>query len=95
MSSEQKNQDNSKDSEKPQTNSKDSAKENYEKIIAAKNAQIAKLEERGTRNSDDIAPGIHKQYTFEGGYRNGYEDGSVKKANEKHQAKVAAELRGQ
>ena len=30
------------------------------------------------KNSDDIAPGIRKTYTFEGGYRNAYETKAYK-----------------
>ncbi|MEE8383906.1 MAG: hypothetical protein V3R39_03070 [Nitrosopumilus sp.] len=52
--------------------------------LAQKSEQIKNLKEK---NSDDIAPGIRKQRTFEGNFRNGYSDGTVEKEREKIRAK--------
>jgi len=46
--------------------------------------EIEKLKKLKPKNSDDIAPGIRSQDTFQGGYRNGFEDGTVEQFQKEH-----------
>lgn len=58
-----------------QLNLKDGEIKELQKQVDLKNKELSKQ-----KNSDDIAPGIRKTNTFGVSYRNGYEDGTVKKA---------------
>ena len=60
----------------------DSSKDNKETVLEKLNSKIQKQNEEIERlnklkMTDDIAPGIRKQRTFEGAYKNGYENGEV------------------
>lgn len=50
------------------------------RVIKEKDEKIKNLEAIKSKNTDDIAPGILKQNTFGGSYKNGYEDGTVEAA---------------
>jgi len=74
---------------------KDSSKEpvlDQKTIIEKQKAEIEELKALKPKNSDDIAPGIRKQGTFEGSYRNGYEDGTVDRAVQAQKEKQSKEM---
>lgn len=49
--------------------------------LEQENSNLKKLK---PKNSDDLFPGVRTQETFKGGYRNGFEDGSVAQFQREH-----------
>lgn len=74
------------------TNPEKSTLERQGEIIEEQKKEIEELKKLKPKNSDDIAPGIRKTDTFKGGYRNGYEDGTVAKAIKADKEKQSKEM---
>lgn len=55
----------------------------YDELTKKTKELEKQLAEKTQRNSDDIAPGIRRQKTFEAAFKNGYSDGTVKEAKKK------------
>jgi len=82
--------DNSSETKNASKQTSNENQKDYEKIIAQKDAEIKKLEIENKKHSDDIAPGIRVDHTFQGVFKNGYADGTVTKEAKKQKLALIA-----